>query len=253
MRIRFLLVTLIVLALRLPFLNQAIQGDDVYYLAGAEHAQIDPLHPNHARYAFQGQIVDMRGHPHPPLDAWCLAALLALLGTVSEIPYHAAYILFSLIASWSALSIARRLTTRPLIATLLFLATPAFVVNGNSLESDIPFLAFWLASIAIFLAAVDRRSMALLTLFVLPAALAALAAYQSIVLVPILWLYLWNRRRDWKLAWVAAVAAPAALLIWQIFERVSTGAMPATVLAGYMESYNLQAFSQKLKSAVALT
>ena len=29
--------------LRVPFLHQAIQGDDVYYLYGAEHAQIDPL------------------------------------------------------------------------------------------------------------------------------------------------------------------------------------------------------------------
>ena len=43
-----------VVLLRLPFLNQAIQGDDVYYLAAAQHAQIDPLHPNHVRYVFLG-------------------------------------------------------------------------------------------------------------------------------------------------------------------------------------------------------
>jgi 4-amino-4-deoxy-L-arabinose transferase-like glycosyltransferase len=249
----FLLITLVVVVLRLPFLNQAIQGDDVYYLAGAEHAQIDPLHPNHARYAFQGRIVDMRGHPHPPLDAWYLAALLALIGTVAEIPYHSAYILFSCIAAWSAFSIARRLTARPFVATLLFLATPAFVVNGNSLESDLPFLAFWLASIAVFLAAVERRSAGLLALFVIPAALAAMAAYQSIVLVPILLFYLWLRRSDWKPAWAAVFAAPAVLLIWQFAERASTGALPATVLAGYMQTYDLQAFAQKIKSAVALT
>lgn len=252
-RFAFLLVTLLVLALRLPFLNQAIQGDDVYYLAGAEHAQIDPLHPNHARYPFQGRIVDMRGHPHPPLDAWCLAALLALLGTVSEVPYHAAYILFSLIAAWSALSIARRLTSQPLMATVLFLATPAFVINGNSLESDLPFLAFWLASIAVFLMAVDRRSTLLLALSFLPAALAAMAAYQSIILTPVLWLYLWYRGRNWKIGWAAALAAPLVLGLWQLLERASTGALPATVLAGYMQSYNLQALAQKLKSAVALT
>jgi len=35
-----LIVALFVLALRLPFLNQAVQGDDVYYLAEAQHAQI---------------------------------------------------------------------------------------------------------------------------------------------------------------------------------------------------------------------
>ena len=75
-----LLLFAIVLAIRLPFLDQAIQGDDIYYLAGAQHAQIDPAHPNHARYAFLGDMVDMRGHPHPPLNVWCLAALLAVFG-----------------------------------------------------------------------------------------------------------------------------------------------------------------------------
>jgi len=99
MCLRLLLVVALVLALRLPFLDQAIQGDDVYYLAGAQHAQIDPLHPNHARYPFLGQVVDMRGHPHPPLNTWVLALLLALMGDVYEVPYHAVYIVFSLVAA----------------------------------------------------------------------------------------------------------------------------------------------------------
>ena len=43
MRKQFLIVTLFVLVLRLSFLYQAIQGDDLYYLYGAEHAQVDPL------------------------------------------------------------------------------------------------------------------------------------------------------------------------------------------------------------------
>jgi len=127
----WLIVALLVLALRLPFLNQAIQGDDIDYLYGAEHAQIEPLHPTHTSYAFMGKIVDMRGHPHPPLNAWFLAILLAIFKDVYEVPFHAAYILFSLIAAFSALSLARRFSPRPLAATLLFLAAPAFVINGN--------------------------------------------------------------------------------------------------------------------------
>jgi hypothetical protein len=88
-----------VVLMRLPFLNQAIQGDDVYYLAAAEHAQIDPLHPNDVRYVFQGDRVDLRGHPHGPLNPWALGALLAVFGDVREVPFHAAYIVFSLIAA----------------------------------------------------------------------------------------------------------------------------------------------------------
>src|SRR5688572_17881140 len=128
-RRRWLLVTFgIVLLLRLPFLTQPVQGDDVYYLFGAQHALIDPAHPSHAKYVFQGEVVDMRGHPHPPLNSWILAALLAIFGDVYEVPFHAVYIVFSLIAAWAMWSLARRFSEWPLGATLLFLSVPAFVV-----------------------------------------------------------------------------------------------------------------------------
>ena len=108
-----LLLLGLVLLLRLPFLNQAIQGDDHIYLAEAEHALIDPLHPNNLRYVFLGNDVDLRGHSHPPVNAWLLAGLLLAFGDVKEVPFHAAYIVFSLIAVWAVWSLARRFTERP--------------------------------------------------------------------------------------------------------------------------------------------
>src|SRR6202166_3306609 len=101
-----LIVALFVLALRLPFLNQAIQGDDVYYLAEAEHAQIEPLHPTHFKLVFLGNLSDMRGHSHPPMNAWILGALLAMFGDIREAPFHAAYIVFSLMAAVAMWSLA---------------------------------------------------------------------------------------------------------------------------------------------------
>jgi dolichyl-phosphate-mannose-protein mannosyltransferase len=249
LRREFIIVALFVFALRLPFLNQPIQGDDVNYLYGAEHAQIDPLHPTHARYAFMGRIVDMRGHPHPPLNAWYLGLLLAVFKDISEIPFHAAYILFSLIAGFSALWLARKFSPYPLGATLLFLVTPTFVINGTSLESDVPFVAFWLLSIAFFVAAVDRHSARLLGLSSLAMALAALSAYQAVLLVPILLLY----GRKWRPSWIAALTPGVMVFVWQIYERLSSGALPARVLAGYVQTYGLQNPAQKVKSAVALT
>ena len=139
------LIIAIVLLLRLPFLTQPVQGDDPYYLLGAEHALIDPAHPSHARYIFQGEMVDMRGHPHPPLDSWILAALLAVFGDVYEIPFHSFYISFSLVAAISMWFLARRFSDNPLGATLLFVSVPAFIINGNSFEADLPFVAFWMA------------------------------------------------------------------------------------------------------------
>ena len=147
---QFLLVLGLVLLIRLPFLNQAIQGDDHIYLTEASHALIDPLHPDNTKYVFQGEEVDLRGQPHPPLDGWVLAGLIAVFGGVKEIPFHAAYMVFSLVAAWAMWSLARRFSPQPLWAALLFVAVPAFVVNGNSLETDLPFLAFWMAAVALF-------------------------------------------------------------------------------------------------------
>ncbi len=254
-RYSWLIVVILVFALRLPFLHQAIQGDDPYYLYGAEHAQIDPLHPHSTRYLFQGDLVDMRGLPHPPLNAWILAAPLAVLGRVSEAPFHFLYILWSLIAALAMWSLARRFCDRPdmaMMATLLFLAVPAFVVNGNSLEADLPFLAMWMAATALFVKAVDENSPLIVAGSAMFALLAGLAAYQAILLTPVLAVYLLEKRRSWKVAWVVILAAPAALAAWQLFEWTSTGVLPAAVLAGYMKSYSLEAGANKLRSAAAL-
>ncbi|MBL8294150.1 MAG: hypothetical protein JNN08_20065 [Bryobacterales bacterium] len=64
--------------MRLPFLNHPIQGDDAYYLAMAQHAQIEPLHPTHFRHVSTGIEVDMRGYPRPAMNAWVLALLPAI-------------------------------------------------------------------------------------------------------------------------------------------------------------------------------
>ena len=42
------------------------------------------------------------------------------------------------------------------------------------------------------------------------------------------------------------------MLGWQLFERLSTGALPASVLNGYFQSYGLQDLARKLRSAIAL-
>ena len=236
-----------VLLLRVPFLNEAIQGDDHIYLTEAAHALVDPLHPNNVKYVFMGDEVDLRGHSHPPGNAWPLAGLLALFGEVKEVPFHAAYIAYSLIAAWAMWSLAVRFSPQPLWATLLFLGVPAFVVNGGSLEADLPFLAFWMAAVALFCA--GRPVLAALAM-----AVAAMMAYQAIFLVPILAAWLWvsqppgqRFRRVWPL-----VAPVVTLAGWQVFMRATTGAMPASTLMGYFQSYGFQAIEHKLQSALML-
>jgi hypothetical protein len=245
-----LTIIALVILLRLPFLHQAIQGDDLDYLYGAEHAQIDPLHPLNTHFMFSGEMVDMRGHSHGPMNSWILAILLAAMGDIREARFHLAYTLFSIIAALAMWSLARRFCERPFAATLLFIAVPAFVVNGNSFEADLPFLAFWVASVALFVNAVDRESMLALAGSAIAGALAGLTAYQSVLLVPILAVYLFQRRRAWYPAWIVVLAAPLAIAAWQVWEWSTRGALPAAIMLGYMRRFETK--SNVLHSGVAL-
>lgn len=235
----------LVLLIRVPFLNQAIQGDDHIYLTEAAHALIDPLHPNHVPYVFMGDVVDLRGHSHPPGNAWPLAGLIALFGDVKEVPFHAAYLLFSLLAAWAMWELAKRFSPQPLWAALLFVAVPAFVVNGGSLEADVPFLAFWMAAVALYCR--DRLWWAALAM-----AAAAMMAYQAVFLVPILAVYAWLFDRKNRLRWLVLATPVVTVAAWQVFMRATTGAMPASKLTGYFASYGFQALQHKLASALML-
>jgi hypothetical protein len=194
-------------------------------LSEAAHALIEPLHPNHATYVFMGNVVDLRGHSHPPMNAWILAGLIAAFGDVKEVPFHAAYVVFSLIAVWAMWSLARRFAARPLWATLLFVTVPAFVVNGNSLESDLPLLASWMAAIALF----ERHRV----LSCAAMAFAAMTSYQAVFLTPILAVYVWLYHRREASAWAAIFVAPLTIAVWQLFDH-----MPAGQLAAYLPQFN---------------
>jgi hypothetical protein len=252
----------LVLLIRWAFLNQAIQGDDHIYLTEAQHALVDPLHPNDVKYVFLGDQVDLRGHSHPPGNAWPLAGLILLFGDVKEVPFHAAYIVFSLIAVWAMWSLACRFSERPLWATLLFIAVPAFVVNGGSLEADLPFLAFWMASIALFLS--GRMWLAALAM-----AAAAMMAYQAVFLLPVLFCGIrlrlvqasasspegespWATRLHKAEPYATLLTPILVLVAWQLFTRLTTGTMPARKLAEYFSTYAFQAVQHKLQNALML-
>jgi Dolichyl-phosphate-mannose-protein mannosyltransferase len=249
-----LIILAAVFLLRLPFLNEAVQGDESTFLASAAHAQIDPLHPNRTHYIFTfvERDVDLQGGSHMPMDAWVLAALIAIFGDVKEVPFHAAYIVFSLMAAFAMYSLARRFSPQPLWATLLFLAVPAFVVNGASFEADVPHLAFFLCGIAAFISAVDRRSLAWLAVSAFFLGCAALTVMQAQIAAPILLAYIWLYAPDWKPGWLAAFSPCVALAAWEIFERVTSGVFPFALTARYVNEQGWDRIAPKFLNAAGL-
>jgi hypothetical protein len=82
-------------------------------------------------------------------------------------------------------------------------------------------------------------------------ALAALTAYQAVLLTPILAVYVWLFHRRSRARWLTLLVPPLTVVLWQLFERLSTGALPAAVLNGYLAT--LQTLHAKLANALALT
>ena len=58
-------------------------------------------------------------------------------------------------------------------------------------------------------------------------ALAALTAYQAVLLTPILAVYVWLFHRRTRARWLILLVPPLTVGAWQLFERLSTGALPA--------------------------
>lgn len=254
MRRHVLIIAAFVLLLRLPFLGIPAQWDDFNYLAAGEYALSNPAHPSWMKFVFHGQEVDMRGHPHPPGVAWILAALLALLGPFREAPFHAAFLVFSFAAAFGMYTLARRFAPeRALLATLLFLVVPASVVSGTSFESDTPLLGLWMAAAALFIEGVERRRALLLAAAALALAAASMVAYSAFLLALIGAVYLWLRRVRWPAAWAMLASPFLTIAAYQLYERLTGGALPAGELLGHFQTHGFQRLAMKANNAIALT
>ena len=243
---QFLLLGGFTLLLHLPFLFQPVHEDEVNYLDMAEQVLERPLTPLNFRYVFQGRLVDMAGHPHPPLNAYFLAMLWAPWGAFSPLFFHAAYLLFALTISFAAYALAARFTTQPLWAALLVASSPLVQVNTNTLAAEGPTLAFLLLGAALYL----RERFLAGGIFL---ALAGFAALQALALPPILLLsYAWRRARPPRAAWAAAAAPFLLLGAWQALQFAFIHRLPFAVLLGYMTGPTFGKLSLKGANALAL-
>src|SRR5439155_10225463 len=91
--------------------------------------------------------------------------------------------------------VARRLCSSPLLAALLLLFTPVFLVSATGVMCDVWLVALWVWSIECWMRALERNSASLLFLASILAAAAALTKYFGVALIPLLGLYTLVRER----------------------------------------------------------
>jgi hypothetical protein len=239
----------LVVALGVPFWGKAFHIDDPFFIAIALNLRLHPLRP------FDGAVaLDDTDHrvfarvasapntfetlSHPPLVPYVIAATSVASGGLREVPQHAAFLLFSGVAAWFQYRLARRFTKAPLLAALLLVACPVFILGGHGLMTDVPAIALFLAALALFIEGADSGDVRRLLLAGTVAGFAVLTRYTCLGLVPLAAFYALGRSpRPSKAAWVALLPFSALLGLWCLQNLLAHGGIHLAASARHYAEY----------------
>jgi hypothetical protein len=206
-------------------LGRPVGIDDPLFLKAAAQIRVDPTRPYDATtywYERPGRLWQIAKNP-PGISYWL--ALAQALGGRSEVAWHLAMLPFTVTAVGAGVWLARRFVGDSAWSTVVWVASPAFLVSAATLMPDVPSLALSLAGTALYVTGVDRDRRAVRLVGALAAGGAIVMKYPALVGVPVLALYPCLRAapalRRRALADLAAAALPLAA--WSVQNLVAHG------------------------------
>ena len=210
-----LLLAALTAAVLFPFLNKAYDIDDPLFLWMAQQILRHPLDP-YGGTVFWASVAQPMWvvMQNPPLCSYYIAGIAFFAG-FGEIAQHLAFLIPAIAAILGTAALAKRWCRQPLMAGLLTLFTPVFLVSVTHVMCDVTLLAFWTWAIHFWVSGLERANVYRLVLSVLFISAAALTKYFGISLIPLLLTYtLWQQRRfSSTLCWLIL-----PLLVMVVFE-----------------------------------
>jgi tetratricopeptide (TPR) repeat protein len=196
-----------------PFINKAIHMDDVLFVWAGEWIQ---QHPTDF-FGFEVNIWDStipmwKANCNPPLMSYFLAGVASLFGW-NENVLHLACLAVAFAAAVGLYSLARLWCERPLLATLIGILTPVFLVSSTTVMCDVLMLAFWMWALVVWERALgdERRGWWFVVAGVL-AGLAVLTKYSALTLLPLLPILSLLRTRKFGVWWLVGLAVPMLMV-----------------------------------------
>jgi 4-amino-4-deoxy-L-arabinose transferase-like glycosyltransferase len=215
--------TIAVIAALAPFLNKAFHIDDPLFLWTAHQVSQHPADPYGFSVNWYVSAKPMFSvMQNPPLNAYYIALAASFLGW-SELAMHGSFLVPAVAAVLGTFFLAQRLSGSPLLAALLMLFTPVFLISATTVMCDVWLLALWVWSVDCWLRGLERHSYWLLLLASLLAAAAALTKYFGVSLVPLLAVYtlVQNRRLTSRLLFLLI---PVAVIgIYEVMTKAKYG------------------------------
>ena len=209
-RTEFIVVTLLVLAVTLPFLDKPFHIDDTVVLHVTGKILESFWDPFSGQIDWFGYERDLwKATTNPPFLSYFLAPF-AWLSDYSEIVLHLAMLVFYLMLGLSFQSLSRRFLAPSYWPVLFLMTSVAVVVSGNVMR-DIPGTALAVAGIALFVCGSDEDRGSLLFLGSLLAGLAVLTKYSAAVVLPVMAIYVLLQGKPRRVLWLSVAAAAVAL------------------------------------------
>ncbi len=221
-RQKILLGLLVLLALYLPFLNQAFHIDDPFFIAVGDQILKDWLRPFSFNFNSSGAALPVfTTQVNPPLHGYFLAGIIALFGH-AEWALHLFSFLFVALFFLGMADLGRRFGVSPIWAGVLAAVTPAVMVNSHLVMPDLALTAFYLWAVTCFIRGVDSGRKGWLAAAGLCAAAAALTRYTGLTVLPLMALYaMLQRDRSAQERWngtALALSIPvAAMILWTLW------------------------------------
>jgi 4-amino-4-deoxy-L-arabinose transferase-like glycosyltransferase len=205
------ILVILTVACLVPFSDKAFHIDDPLFIWAARHIQNNPVDFygfNVNWYGWEGSMAGIA--KNPPLTSYYIAFVASIAGW-SERVLHLFFLLTSIGVVIGTYFLAKRFCSMPFQASLIAMTTPAFLVSGTTVMSDMMMLAFWCWAVVLWVRGTDRSEPLTLMLSSILIALSALTKYFGMSLIPLLCAYSLFYRHRIKL-WAPWMLIPVLLL-----------------------------------------
>lgn len=196
----------------LPFVGKPFNIDDPLFIWAAKqvvHHPTDPYGFSLVWYATEMPMSHIT--KNPPLASY-YAAMIGAWTNWSEVALHLAFLIPAVVVVVGTYELARELTGRPLLAAVLTLAAPGFLVSCNSVMCDVPMLALWMVCVLAWRKGLSSGQAPYFVVSALLIAVCALTKYFGACLIPLLFAYSIYRKRRLGY-WALYLLLPVAILI----------------------------------------
>jgi 4-amino-4-deoxy-L-arabinose transferase-like glycosyltransferase len=197
--------------LLVPFITKAFHIDDTLFLWCARHIQSNPS--DFYGFTVAWNDFDMpvaRINQNPPLNAYFIA-LVATFSGLSEVPLHLAFLIPAAALSVGVYSLAEEFCEKPLLAALIGVCTPAFLVSSTNVMCDTLMVALFVWAITLWVLGLQKNRHAYLFVAAMLITLAALTKYFALAGVPLLLVYSRMYKGAWR-PWALYLVFPLVIM-----------------------------------------